>query len=137
MVLKLDFEKAFDKIEHNVILDVLTHKGFGLKWISWVESILKSGTSAVMLNGILGKTFHCRRGVRQGDPLSPLPFVLAADLLQSILNRAVQLGLLQLPIPAPSLDFPIIQYADDTLIIMEASATQLFFLKGVLQSYSD
>jgi hypothetical protein len=137
VVLKLDFEKAFDKIEHNVILDVLTHKGFGLKWISWVESILKSGTSAVMLNGILGKTFHCRRGVRQGDPLSPLPFVLAADLLQSILNRAVQLGLLQLPIPAPSLDFPIIQYADDTLIIMEASATQLFFLKGVLQSYSD
>ena len=137
MVLKLDFEKAFDKIEHKVILDILAHKGFGLKRRAWIESILKSGTSAVLLNGVPGKTFHCKRGVRQGDPLSPLLFVLAADLLQSIVNKAVQHGLLRLPIPTPSSDFPVIQYADDTLIILEASATQLFFLKGVLQSFSD
>ena len=58
MVLKLDFEKAFDKIEHKVILDVLAHKGFGLKRRAWIESILKSGTSAVLLNGVPGKTFH-------------------------------------------------------------------------------
>jgi hypothetical protein len=66
-----------------------------------------------------------------------LLFVLAADLLQSILNKAVQHHLLRLAIPAPSLDFPIIQYAYDTLIVLEASATQLFFLKGVLQSFND
>ena len=90
-----------------------------------------------MLNGVSGKTVHCRRGVRQGDPLSPLLFVLATDLLQSILNKAVQHDLLKLPIPAPSLDFPIIQYADDTLIVLEGLAAQLFFLKGVLQSFSD
>jgi hypothetical protein len=66
-----------------------------------------------------------------------LLFVLAADLLQSILNKAVQHDLLKLPIPAPSLDFPIIQYAHDTLTVLEASAAQLFLLKGVLQSFSD
>lgn len=115
----------------------MAHKGFGTKWRSWISSILSSSTSAVLLSEVAGKTFHCKRGVRQGDPLSPLLFVLAADLLQSIVNKAVQLNLLKLPIPAPTQDFPIIQYADDTLIILEASATQLFFLKGVLQSFSD
>lgn len=80
----------------------------------------------MLLNGVPGKTFHCRRGVKQGDPLSPLLFVLAADLLQLILNKGIELGLLNLPIPAPSPDFPVIQYADDTLIVLEASTSQLF-----------
>ena len=88
VILKLDFEKAFDKLEHQVILDVMKFKGFPEKWVRWVDVILKSGTSSVLLNGILGKPFACKRGVRQGDPLSPLLFVLAADLLQTIINKA-------------------------------------------------
>jgi hypothetical protein len=72
----LDFEKAFTKVEHEVILKVLQHKGFPKKWIHWVKGILSSDTSSTLLNGVPEKVFHCRRGVRQGDPLSSIPFTL-------------------------------------------------------------
>lgn len=95
-----------------------------------MKNIFNSRTSQVLLNGVLGKTVHCRRGVRKGDPLSPLLFVLAVDYLQALMNKAKDMNLLKLPIPLQSTtDFPIVQYVDDTLIIMEGDSRQLFFLK--------
>ena len=88
VILKIDFEKAFDKLEHHVIIQVLRHKGFSEKWVSWIQNLLSSGSSSILLNGNPGKSFSCKRGVRQGDTLSPLLFVLAADLLKSIINKA-------------------------------------------------
>ena len=92
----------------------------------------------MLLNRILGKVFYCKRGVRQGDPLSPLLFVLTADLLQSVINKAKDQGILKLLIPLRyTNDFPIVQYADDTLLILPGDARTLFNLKCLLRSFSD
>lgn len=98
VVIKLDFEKAFDLVDHSAILVILQSMGFDHRWLGWIEN-LASGSSSILLNGVPGKQFDCLRGVRQGDPLSPLLFVLAADLLQIIINHAFRLNLLGLPIP--------------------------------------
>jgi hypothetical protein len=63
-------------------------------------------------------------------------FELAADLLQSILNKAMAQGIIDRPIPCTTCpDFPIVQYVDDTLVIMKADARSFIFLKSLLQTF--
>lgn len=95
-MLKLDFAKAFDTIEHEAMLEIMKCMGFNDKWLGWIKCIFTSGKSSVLLNGIPGRQFHCKCGVRQGDPLSPLTFVLAADLLQAAINDAFNQGIIKL-----------------------------------------
>jgi hypothetical protein len=114
----------------------LKHKGFNDEWLRWVRCFLGSGSSSVLLNGIPGKQFKCRRGVRQGDPLSPLLYVLGGDVLQSVVNDLLHNNLIQLPIITGDPDFPILQYANDTLLIMQADEAQLLILKKALNEFS-
>lgn len=62
VILKLDFAKAFDTVEHSAILSVMQAMGFLETRLKWTKSILSSGSSAVLLNGVPGKKFSCKRG---------------------------------------------------------------------------
>ena len=64
IILKLDFAKAFDTIEHKAILRMMQQFGFPDLWVQWIKMILNSGSSSIILNGVLGRQFKCKRGVR-------------------------------------------------------------------------
>ena len=125
-------------IEYNAILTMLKLLGFGEKFISWVKLILESANTSVILNGVPGKVIKCKRGVRQGDPLSPLLFVATAELLQVMVNNAWENGTISLPLENSfGQKFPVLQYADDTLLIMPADNEQIENLKEILNAFSD
>jgi retron-type reverse transcriptase len=71
VILKLDFKKAFDTVEHNPIITMLQELGFPDRWVSWTKELLSTAQSSILLNGVPGKSFQCW-GVSQGDPLSSL-----------------------------------------------------------------
>jgi hypothetical protein len=69
--------------------------------------------------------------------MSPLLFVLAADLLQCVINHAHDMGILHLPIPTnDQAGFPVIQYADDTIVLMKVDQRQLLCLKAILETFA-
>lgn len=138
IIFKIDFEKSFDKVDHNAIFYMLKHLGFGDNWIRWIKMTLSTATASVILNGVPGKTIICKRGVRQGDPLSPLLYVIVAEVLQRLINESWLHGDLNLPVQNPyTKNYPIIQYADDTLIILPVEEGQLYTLMNILNTFTE
>jgi len=117
VVLKLDFEKAYDKINWNFLFDCLHLWSF---CDTWIKIVVTGGTVCVKLNNIEGPYFVSHKGVRQGDPLSPILFNFVADCLARMVKMAQHNGLLcglaENLIPK---GVAILQYADDTIICLK------------------
>lgn len=69
-----------------------------------------------MVNGCHGPWFECKRGVRQGDPISPYLFILVADVLRVLIKQS---GFIRHPIQQ-NLSCLVLQYADDTLLLVRS-----------------
>lgn len=121
MMLKIDFEKSFDRIEWNVILATLQRMCFPVIWINWNHSCLSSTSFSFVLNGHHSSWISSSRGVRQGDPISPLLFLLVLQNLSAIFNKAISLNL----VPGCNNNLPRnynhLIFADDLLLVTFAS----------------
>jgi hypothetical protein len=93
VVIKLDYEKAYDRVNIDFLMEILSSRGFGDRWMKWIKSVVVGGSISVMANGEESQTFKTGKGLRQGDILSPLLFNLVADALNRMLAKASRDGL--------------------------------------------
>lgn len=111
-------------------------KGFPPKWVDWVMSTVRGGQVCINVNGERSAYFKTFRGLRQGDPLSPLLFNLVADVLGVLLDKAVSkghiTGVLNSLLPG---GISHIQYADDTVIMIDGSEQSIINLKLILYCF--
>lgn len=117
LLVKLDIAKAFDSVRWDFLLELLRRLGFPDSTRSWIGRILTSSSSRILLNGIPGPPILHGRGLRQGDPLSPLLFDLAIDPLERLLHLATEANLLS-PLPGRYTKLRISLYADDAIIFL-------------------
>ena len=86
--LKLDISKAFDSVSWSFLLEILQHLGFGTAWCNLVSRLLTTASTRILVNGEPGEVIRHQRGLRQGDPLSPMLFILVMDVLNSLFTKA-------------------------------------------------
>lgn len=85
--LKLDISKAFDSVSWLFLLEVLKHLGFGDSWCNLLSSLLSTASTRILVNGEPGEAIRHHLGLRQGDPLSPMLFILVMDVLNNVSQR--------------------------------------------------
>jgi hypothetical protein len=88
IILKLDYEKAYERVNLDFLFEILKIRDFSETWIGWIKMVVLEGSVSVMANGEESSTFKHGKGLRQGGPLSPLFFNLVADALTRMLKRA-------------------------------------------------
>ena len=87
MILSIDAEKAFDKIQHPFLIKVLENVGIEGTYLNIIKSIYEKPTAIIILNGEKLRTFSLRSGTRQGCPLSLLLFNIVLEVLASAIRQ--------------------------------------------------
>ena len=114
--ISLDQEKAFDRVDWGFMIRTMTKMGFGSSLCRWIRTFYSAPWSSVLVNGHFSDFFPLTRGVRQGCPLSPLLYIICAEVLAA--NVRCCPSIVGLVLPGSDKVFKITQYADDTTIIV-------------------
>ncbi|CAN0830758.1 LINE-1 retrotransposable element ORF2 protein [Linum grandiflorum] len=136
MALKVDMEKAYDRVEWGFLFQLLTCLGFPNLWISLICECLSSATIFVLVNGSLYGFFSPSRGLRQGDPLSPLLFALCSEGLTRLIEGHLQRKSLHgIRINRRALEISHLMFADDTILFLRVSPESIQILSTLFQRY--
>ena len=115
MIISIDVEKAFDKVQHPFILKTLSKVGIEGVFLNIIKAIYDRSTANIILNGQKLRAFPLRSGTRRGCPLSPLLFnivleVLATAIRQEKAIKGIQIGKREMKMSL---------FADDMIVYME------------------
>ena len=120
VVCKLDIEKAYDHVSWDTLFYFLERMGFGDQWRSWLKACITIVHFSILDNGSPAGFFGSSRGLRQGDPLSPLLFLLIMEVLNRILKKTEDDGLIQGfhvgPTNSTGIRISHLLFADDTIL---------------------
>ncbi len=128
IVLSLDLNKAFDRVEHDFLWKTMGKLGFGKRIIEWLKLLYVKAKSCVKCNGVLTDTFPLERSVRQGCPLSALLYTISAEPLAAYIKQDNKIQGIQLPGGAINV---INQFADDTTITVQNEES----VKRIMESF--
>ena len=134
--LKLDIAKAFDSVHWGFLFKVLTKLGFGQRWRNMLALILASSSSRILLNGSPGKAFSHRRGLRQGDPLSPMLFIRVLEPLLKLLELATENQVLS-PLRLGTARMRASFYADDAALLVNPLKEDITAIQRILSLFGD
>ncbi|GJU26294.1 RNA-directed DNA polymerase, eukaryota [Tanacetum coccineum] len=135
MIFKVDFEKAFDSVRWDFLDDILKNFGFWLRWRDWIQSCLKSSRGSILVNGSPTSEFQFSKGLKQGDPLSPLLFILVMESLHLSFQNVVNAGLFKGVVLNNSLQISHLFYADDVVFIGQWCDSNLSTIMCVLDYF--
>ena len=133
--LKIDLSKAYDNLHWEFVLNLLEAFDMPDKFIGWVKECISTPSYSVIVNGELNGHFEGRKGLRQGDPISSLLFVMAMDVLSKMLDKG---AVNQVFKPHPSCEDPLIthlSFADDVLIFFDGSEESLAGIMSILEEF--
>ena len=136
---KLDVEKAFDHVSWDFLMYMLQRCGFSEQWSKWILFCISKVKFFFPINGSPKDFFGSSRGLCQGDPLSPLLFVIVMEVLSRLLDGVVLVGHISRFTIGPRYHIPLmvshLLFADDTLIFNDTLPSQIGKLRDILSSF--
>jgi hypothetical protein len=136
MALKLDMNKAYDRMEWDFLESMLRKLGFADRWINLLMMCVRTVTYSILINGRPYGRIVPSRGLRQGDPLSPHLFILCAETLSSLIRNSERVGgITGVPISRGGTWIHHLFFADDSLLFWKANLREWRHIEEILELY--